>query len=254
MRTAIVFLLLVLAPLAARAQSPPPPDPARPDFLFGRPHGSLALRGGWVFARAGSDLYDFVEDRLTIDDGDFNRAAFASDFGIALTNRADVVLGFEYNRAAIGSEYRNLVENNREPIGQTTTLAEANLTGSVRLALAPRGREVSRFAWVPRRVVPYAGAGGGMLWYDFRQSGDFVDEGVRPGQQMPIFTDVLRSTGWTPSAHVFGGVDLQVHHRWYLTMDGRYVWAAADLEHDFERFEPIDLSGFRFGAGVNLVF
>jgi hypothetical protein len=253
MRTAIV-LLLVLAPVTSGAQPPAPPDPGGPDFLFGRPDGSLALRGGWVFARAGSDLYDFVEDRLTIEDRDFNRAAFASDFGIALSNRADLVLGFEYNRAEIGSEYRHLVENNRDPIEQTTTLAEANLTGSIRFALTPRGREVSRFAWVPGRIVPYAGAGGGMLWYDFNQSGDFVDEGVQPGQPMPIFTDVLRSKGWTPSAHVFGGVDLRIHQRWYLTMDGRYVWAAADLEPDFQRFEPIDLSGFRFGAGINLVF
>jgi hypothetical protein len=254
MRTALVLALLVLAPLTARAQPPAAPDPGRPDFLFGRPDGSLALRGGWVFARAGSDLYDFVEDRLTIEDGDFNRAAFATDYGVTLSDRTDIVFGFEYNRASIGSEYRNLVESNREPIEQTTTLAEANLTGSIRFALAPRGREVSRLAWVPRRVVPYAGAGGGMLYYDFTQAGDFVDEGVRPGQPMPIFTDTLRSKGWTPSAHVFGGVDLQIHHRWYLTMDGRYVWAAPRLESDFERFEPLDLSGFRFGAGINVVF
>ena len=125
----------------------------------------MALRGSWVFARAGSDLFNFVERELTIDDGDFNRGAFATDFGIALTPRADAVIGLEVNRASVRSEYRDLVDNNRQPIEQTTSLKELNLTGSIRFALTPRGREISQFASVPRAVVTYVGAGGGMLWY-----------------------------------------------------------------------------------------
>jgi hypothetical protein len=53
---------------------------------------------------------------------------------------------------------------------------------------------------------------------------------------------------------VFGGVDVKLYHRWFLTFDGRYVWAAGDLGDDFERFDPIDLAGFRFGAGINVLF
>jgi hypothetical protein len=39
-----------------------------------------------------------------------------------------------------------------------------------------------------------------------------------------------------------------------LTVDGRYVWAAGELGEDFQGFDPIDLAGFRFGAGVNVIF
>jgi hypothetical protein len=252
----ILPVLLAAAATGAAAQSPssqsPPPASGARDFLFGRPDGSLSVRGGWVFARAGSDVFDFVEDRLTVDDGDFNTASFATDYGIAFGQRADVVIGFDYSRAAVASEYRQFVDNNRLPIEQTTTLQEVNLTGSIRFALRPRGRAVGSLAWIPRAVVPYAGAGGGALWYEFKQAGDFVDEGVPPPQ--PVFTDLFRSKGWTPSAHVFGGVDVRLYHRWFLTFDGRYVWAAADLGDDFERFEPIDLAGFRFGAGINVLF
>jgi hypothetical protein len=249
MRTASVLLLLLFAAGPIAAQSVP--DPAGPDFLFGRPDGSIALRGSWVLPRAGSDLYAFIERELTVEDGDFNTVAFATDFGMTVTPRTDIVIGLEYSRASVASEYRNFVDNNRLPIEQTTRLTEANVSGSVRFALAPRGRDVSRFAWVPSRVVPYAGVGAGMLWYEFQQSGDFIDA---LDQRRPVFAAALQSRGWTPSAHVLGGVDVQLYRRWYLTLDGRYLWAAADLDSDFERFEPIDLAGFRFGAGVNLVF
>jgi hypothetical protein len=231
----------------AFAQSQGPQQ--RPDFFFGRPDGSIAVRGGWLFARAGSDLFDFVERQLTVDEGDFNAATFASDLAIAVSSRADAVIGVDFSRGAVASEYRDLVDNNRLPIEQTTSLKELNLTGSIRFALSPRGREVSQLAWVPRQVVPYAGAGGGVLWYQFRQSGDFVDV-----VDLSVFADTFTANGWTPSAHVFGGVDVQVYRRLYLTLDGRYIWAAGELGEDFQNFDPIDLAGFRFGAGINVIF
>ena len=245
-----VFAFVVLscvAPAFAQGQGPSP----RPDFLFGRPDASIAVRGGWVFARAGSDLYQFIERELTIDKSDFNTASFATDLGIALSSRAEAVIGVDYNKASMASEYRDFVDNNRLPIEQTTSLKTFNLTGSIRFALAPRGREISRLAWVPRSVVPYAGVGGGMVWYQFRQIGDFVDA-LDP--RLAVFSDTFTADGWTPSAHVLGGVDVKMYRRLYLTLDGRYIWAAGDLGTDFDNFDPIDLSGFRFGAGINVVF
>ncbi len=59
--------------------------PGRPDFLFGAPRGSFGVRGSWVFARAGSDLFDFVQQHLTLDKSDFNAPAFGFDGGVPLT-------------------------------------------------------------------------------------------------------------------------------------------------------------------------
>lgn len=244
---AVVILTSAATPAFPQGQA----SPSRPDFLFGRPDGSISLRGGWVFARAGSDLYEFVERELTIDKKDFNSANVATDFAIAWSSRADAVIGMDYNQTSIASEYRGFVDNNRLPIEQTTSLKALNLTGSIRFALAPRGREVSRLAWIPSAVVPYVGAGGGMVWYRFHQAGDFIDA-LDP--RLGVFTDTFTAEGWTPSAHVLGGVDLRVYRRLYLTLDGRYIWAAGDVGADFENFDPIDLAGFRFGAGINVVF
>ena len=253
MRISLVAVFL-LCSVSAFAQSSPPSQPrSSPDFLFGRPQGSVGMRGGWMFARAGSDWYDFVTapDQLTIDRHDFNAPGFAADVSIRLTRRADAVIGVEFAHKGIQSEYRQLVDNNRQPIEQTTELTQVDLTGSVKYALTERGRQISNFAWVPNSLVPYVGAGGGMLRYHLNQSGDFVDT-VDPIK--PIFTDVLDTDGWTPAVHVFGGVEMRVLRRLYATFDVRYLWAAGDLKRPFEGFDALDLAGLRTSAGVNLLF
>ena len=250
-----LIALFTLVSVSAYAQNGSPPAPRRPapDFLFGQPQGSITVRGGWMFARAGSDWYRFVTapNQLTIDRSDFNAPGIATDLAIHLTSRADAVFGVEFTRSSMQSEYRQLVDNNRQPITQSTQLSQVNLMGSVKYALTERGQSISTFAWVPRNVVPYIGAGGGVLWYRLRQAGDFVDQ-IDPIK--PVFTDVLESSAWTPAAHVFGGVDVRVWRRVYATMDVRYLWAAGEMQRPFEGFNALDLAGLRTSAGVNLLF
>jgi hypothetical protein len=96
------------------------------------------------------------------------------------------------------------------------------------------------------------GAGGGFLWYEFTQAGDFIDALAPPPQR--VFADAFRSKGWTPSAHVFGGLDAKLHRALMGTFEARYLWAHAPLGRSYENFDPIDLAGFRVAAGINLLF
>jgi hypothetical protein len=244
-----VILVLSLAgtAYAAEQDSPPPPRPA-PDFLFGRPSGTLGLRVGWLASRSGSDWYDFVTDQLTIDRKNFNGPGIGTDLGIAITLRVDLMVGFDYSQSTTASEYRRFVDNNRLPIEQTTLLRGANISGGVKFALTERGREVGRLAWVPRNVVPFIGAGGGAMWFQVKQSGDFVDY-----VDLSVFTDVFESKSWAPTAHAFGGVDVRVLRRAYVTFDARYTWASGNLGPDWIDFDPIDLSGLRLSAGFNFI-
>jgi len=242
--------LLTLSPSAVFAQDDPRPHPgATADFLFGRPRGSIAVRGEWVFARAGSDLFDFVRDQLTIDGDAFNAPAIGAEIGLAVAPRVDVLAGVEASGSETPSEYRRFVDNNGAAITQTTRLRTVGVTGSVRFFLMPRGRSISRLAWIPRGFAPYVGAGGGAVRYDFVQTGDFVDF-----VDLSVFTDVFQSKGWAPSAHVLGGVDVQVYRRLYVQLEARYQWAAGTLADEFIDFDPIDLSGFRTIAGLSILF
>ena len=252
--------VLAASPCRAHAQAPqvsaetqPSDMPARrssnPGFMLGAPHGFVGFRGNWMFASAGSDLYDFVTRQLTLERGDFNTQMVSPEIGFSFGQRVDVVFAFDYNNSKTPSEYRDYVDNKLLPIEQQTTLRTSNLTASVKYSLLPKGRRLSRFAWVPSTMTPYVGAGGGAMNYEFRQTGDFVDFA-----DLSVFTSQFRSDGWAPSAHVFGGIDVHVFQRLYLSAEGRYIWASGKLGRDFVDFEPVDLGGFRVGAGAHLVF
>ena len=93
-----VLVLLAGAPAhAAPGEQGHPPhsgSPRRsPDFLFGRPDGSIGIRGNWIFSRAGSDWYDFVTKQLTVERSDFNGPEFAFDVGFTVSPRVDIVAG-----------------------------------------------------------------------------------------------------------------------------------------------------------------
>jgi hypothetical protein len=225
------------------------PSARRADFLFGRPKRSLGIRGNWLFASAGSDLFDFVTEQLTLEKEHFNSPGFGADIAFSLTSRAQLEASVEVNRMTRGSEYRAFVDNDLRPIEQRTAMQTTHVGAGIRYALTPRGEEVSRLAWIPRRVVPFVGAGAGAMYYQFRQNGDFVDFA-----DLSVFHDSFRSQGWAPTAHVLGGVDLQIYRGLYGTVQGRYTKAAGKLASDFIDFDPIDLSGFRLSAGINVLF
>ena len=238
-----LFLALVSSGLVRSASA------QTPDFLFGKPNGTIAFRSGWKFARAGSDLFTFVQDQLTVDRKDFNAPALGLDLDFDVTPRLSAGGGFEFAASSTNSEYRHFVDNNRLPINQTTQLREWNLSGSVKFALTPRGREISSHAWIPSSVTPYVGAGGGALRYEFTQDGDFVDF-----VDSSVFPKTFTSAGWAPSAHVFGGIDVKAWRRIYFSGEARYLWSHATLDRDFSGFDPIDLTGFKLTGGIRYMF
>jgi hypothetical protein len=228
----------------ARIQSIPSPD-----FFLGRPRASLGMRGNWFVASAGSDIFDFVTEHLTLERSSFNTPTIGAELGINVTTRIDVIAGFDFGKSSTSSEYRAFIDNNNLPIEQTTELKEFSVFGTLRYSLLPKGQSISRLAWIPRTVTPYVGGGGGLLNYNFSQTGDFVDF-----QTNKVFTDVFRSSGWAPSGHILGGADVQVYKHLFVSFEAKYTWSSADLEQKFVDFAPIDLSGARFGAGIHLVF
>ncbi len=199
--------------------------------------------------RAGGDLFTFVSDQLTVDKADLSSLAIAAELGVVLTSRVSAAVGVEFSQQTIPSEYRRFIDNSGLSINQQTAWEQTNINGSLRVALLDRGRSISRLAFVPRTFAPYVGAGAGVLYYKFTQSGDFVDFVT-----FDVFSDLFHSAGWTPSAHVFGGAEVRLWRSLSLDVEGRYVWAHGILESDFVGFDGIDLSGFRFSTGVSLMF
>ena len=255
-RVAHLFVLLCLvgtiSPVrpALAQDGPRPALPAEPrDFLFGRPRAEVGVRVGWNVARAQSDWYSFVTDQLTLDRRDFDAVTVGGDVGVWLRGRSTLLFGADVTSANAPSEYRRLVDNDRQPITQATRVVGVHTTAGLKYALTSRGRAVGHLTWIPRRVVPYVGAGGGLVYYHLRQSGDFVDFADRS-----VFAATCESHGWSPTVYVGGGADVQVGRRLQITGDLRFRRATARLQQTWVDFQPLDLSGLRAAVGVGWPF
>lgn len=233
----------LLSPAGARAQG------SGEGFLFSAPGAALVLRGGLASATANGDLYSFLTDQFTLNKGDFRAPSLGADFLVKVAPRVDLDFGVSYAGTKKQSEFRHFVGTDNLPIQQTTSLARVPINAGVRIYLTPRGREIGKYVWIPNKVVPYVGGGGGMMWYRLHQDGDFIDFNTND-----VFADAFTSSGWTPSAHALAGLDYTLTPRLALNGEARYTWAKAQLGSDFTGFNGIDLADFGITLGLNVRF
>ena len=236
--TAVVALV---AALPAHAQS------SGDGFLFHRPDARISVRGGYAVASAGSDLFDFATENLTLKKSDFSGVSLGGALDVTATDRVSFTLDAGYSRSKKGSEFRNLIDNNDLPIEQTTTFERVPLTANVKLYLSPPGQSVGTAAWIPARIAPWVGVGGGAMHYRFLQSGDFVDFKTNN-----VFRSTFDSNGWAPVLQGMAGAEFSITPSLALTGDARYLWAKGDLGTDFGGFNKIDLSGVSASIGLSL--
>jgi hypothetical protein len=241
----MILVAALALPATIRAQ-----DTGR-GFLFGTPVGSLTLSGGWAGARANSDLFAFTTNNLTVNRSDFSSPTFGADLAVRLHGRTQLMFSVDAASMNKSSEFRHFIDNNDQPIEQTTSFRRVPLAVSVKQYLTTPGRSIGRLAWVPSRAAVYVGAGGGAQYYQFKQSGDFVDF---EDPNMAVFSDEYVSKGWAPMGQALAGVDYTLSPRFALTVEGRYVWSNAALSRDFSGFQRLDLSGFATTAGITLRF
>jgi hypothetical protein len=249
MRTPSRFAILLLgagallsAPRAAEAQQ-------GDGFLFGRPWVSLGVSFGYAAPRAGSELFDFTREQLTIERSDFHAPAIHGELAVRVNERLDLGVGLGWAGSETRSEFRDWIGTDGLPIEQSTVFSRVPLTLGAKAYLYERGRELGRFAWVPARWSPYVGAGIGAIWYQFHQEGEFFDY-----QTLDIYEDIYRSEGWAPTAHVRAGAEVSLATRLVFTTDARYGWGSAKLGRDFVDFDAIDLAGFQASLGLALRF
>lgn len=214
-------------------------------YLFQRPNASVVLRAGYAGASANSDLFAFTSRQLTLDRSDYGGGTLDLEFARGIGSRTDLVLSTAFAGMSRQSEFRDFLDQNDAPIEQRTTFLRVPITVSVRQYLFSQGRQIGNYAWIPARVAPYVGAGGGAVWYRFRQTGDFVDF-----QTDDVFPATMSSSGLAPSARAFAGAEFKVRPKLALSVQSSYLWASAKLGNDFSGFDRIDLSGFSASLGL----
>ena len=238
---------LVVAALLAGAATSSFAQSAGDGYLFHSPNVTLTVRGGYSLANARSDVFDDVTRDLTLDRGDFSGFTVGGDLNTHLTDRLDVVFSAGFSRSKHKSEFRDFVDNNDQPIEQTTTFERVPVTANLRLNLAAPGRTIGRLAWVPSRIVPYVGAGIGAMRYRFKQEGDFVNFATNG-----VFPAVLLAEEWTIVGQGQAGLDYNVSPQLGISFDARYLHARGELGPSFKGYERIDLSGVTATVGLSV--
>lgn len=239
--SALLALVLCLLPQGLQAQEQ--------DFLFKNPRFSLALHGGYHFARANSQVFDFTIDNLTVESSDFSSPAFRFEFAVRVVPRLDLSLDVAWSTADIPSESRDFIGTDDQPILQQTSFSQTPISFNAKYYVKERGTSIGRFAWIPSSWSAYVGGGLGFANYSFRQSGEFVIE-----ETLDIVFDDLRSSSRGELAQVMAGIEYGLFSRALLVLDGRYRWASADMRSDWVGFDNIDLSGLSLSMGVALRF
>lgn len=250
LRPALLTLALGATALAVSARSAE--AQSGKGFLFGAPAGSFSVRGGYALANAGSGVFEDAISQLTIDKRDFSGFSVGGDISYSPSLKFDIVFDGEVSSASHNSEFRDFVDNNDRPIEQATKFRRVPLTVGVRYYPGQRGREVSRFAYVPSRYAPYVGVAAGAMYYRFKQEGDFIDFAT---DNLEVFPAEIEDSGWTPMAHGMAGMDYSLGPWVALTVEGRYQWAKAKLDPDvFEGYDKLDLTGFTGTVGFKVRF
>jgi opacity protein-like surface antigen len=247
-RTALCVLMTcaLAAPLTAGAQAG---RTGGDGFLFGRPRASITLRGGFAQPTAKSDVFDDATRFLTLSRGDFGGGALGAELGITLTERASLQLGVGASVRRAGSESRDFEGTDDLPILQTTIFRRAPVTAGLKYHLAAPGRSLGQLAWVPSRWAPYVAAGGGAMYYSYKQDGEFVDF-----RDLSIFPASLESKGWAPMGYGAAGIDFSLTPHVGLTTEARYDYARGEMSKQFQDFNRIDLSGISATIGINFRF
>jgi hypothetical protein len=243
-RRIVVGIYCALAPVAVQAQVQ-----GGDGFLFGTPSATLTVRAGVARPSAGGDVFSFVREELTLGRGDFAGGLLGADLAFLVRPRVAVQMGIGYSGRRTASVYRDWVDNDDREIEQTSSFHRIPLSIGLRYYLADRGRALGELAWVPAQTVPYIGAGGGITWSQFRQSGDFVDY-----QTLDVFPTTLESSAWAPTLYGVVGVERSLSARTALTAEARYDYGWARVSSDFVGFNGIDLSGVAVTVGLTVRF
>jgi hypothetical protein len=229
-------------PVALRAQG-------GDGFLFNSPNVSLKFESGYGWQSASSDIYDWVMQEHTIGRRDFDAPYFGGELALGVTEQLEVAIAVGYQSGSVYSEYRDWVDTDNLPINQTTTLKQIPAVASLKFYPFPRGRQIGRFAWVPRTFNPFVGGGIGFVSYDFEQVGDFVDY-----ETLDIYYDRITSGGESFLARAQAGFNVSLGNQFVLTFEGRYNWSDTPMEGGFVGFDNIDLDGLQAIGGLAIRF
>jgi len=206
------------------------------------------LRVGGFFPRANGSLFQDDRSLYFVDPSKDFRGVYGG-LEVSMKLAENLELGFSldgYGRG-VDTSYRDYERDNGDEIFQRLEL------GIVPLGVSLRFVPTSRRA----KVAPYLAVGGDLVFWRYREFGDFVDFG---DPDLGVVSDAFEARGVQGGLHGAVGIRVALSRDFSLVGEGRYLWAPLEtMGDDFAPSEPglvneIDLSGFSVTIGVHIRF
>ncbi|MCX6553184.1 MAG: outer membrane beta-barrel protein [Acidobacteria bacterium] len=187
--------------------------------------GSFMPRG--EDARADNDVLVVNRQYLLFDVGDFTGVTVGGDWAMGLGDYFEAAVGGAYYQHSVPTIYDGWVNTNGNEIEQELKLRIVPVTGMVRIF--PLGTK--------RAFQPYVGAGLGVNFWHYSETGDFVDFADNS-----IYYEKYVASGTSVGPVATFGVRGRVSPKFSLGVEMRFQWAQADLPNDFLS-DKLDLGG-----------
>jgi hypothetical protein len=203
--------------------------------------GGLDVRLGAFFPNEESNL--FVDDRIlyTVDKGDWSSFTGGIEYNARVAPHIELGIHVDGYGETLHTSYRSFVDTDGREIFQTLKLQ--TVPAGMTLRFIAGGRH--------SRIQPYLGVGGGLIYYEYEEFGDFIDF---DDPAMQVIPDAFISDGITGFGHATGGLRVRLNHDFSLVGEGRYQFASkAEMEEDF-RGNSLDLNGWSATIGVHVQF
>jgi hypothetical protein len=201
--------------------------------------------GSWRFfmgifePEANSQFWDDYFIDFTGSPSSFQDLVFGTDYLWKTTRNGGLLFGISFYEGKATLAYQDWVDADGLDISHTSRLNLSDLTAAYLLRYG-RGS-----------VRPYIGGGAGLLWWQFREEGYFIDF---TEDDLPIFFGNYRADGLTWELFALAGLDFRLSHKWSFFFEGRYRWSEDEMGDDFSGFGTIDLSGGQMVGGFSYNF
>jgi len=219
-RSVMVGALVIVVAIGALAA----PASAQQSLTF--QFGAFVPRG--EDSRVENDVLVINRQYLLFDINDFHAMTVGGDWAVSLGEYFEAGAGFGFYQRTVPTLYADWVNADGSEIVQDLHLRIMPLTAIVKIL--PLGSK--------RAFQPYVGAGLGVYFWHYSESGEFVD--FVDGS---IFRDTFADSGTSVGPVAVFGARGRVSSNALIGGEARLQWGKGDLSKDFLS-DTIDLGGY----------
>jgi hypothetical protein len=228
-------------------------------LLAGASHasaGGFDLRLGAFFPRGHESLFADLNSLYTpigtgtlrgVEPKDFIGVYGGGEFNSVVAHNLELGISFDAYGNSVETSYRDYTRPDGSEIQQHLHLSTYPLGLTIRFLPTDKSAH----------VVPFIGGGVDAIFYQYEETGDFIDF-FDP--TLPVIPDHFRDHSTAFGVHAVGGVRWYLNRDFAIVLEGRYQWAQKDMEEDFAPnpesglVNRIDLSGASATLGVHVRF